>query len=109
MIPHRLSYLLQNEIKSNLFENQEVLRGQTMCDYIINNPSNLKQILDTCEHNHHQRLSIIEEFLAQIKSDSNDDPTRRCLRTNDLINKSNLIVNDLFHSNPLQKCFEFKD
>lgn len=47
MIPHRLSHLLQDEMKNNLFENLEVLKGVTMCDFIIINPSNLKQILES--------------------------------------------------------------
>ena len=35
-----------------------------MCDYVISNPSNLKQILESKKENPLKRLSIIQEFLV---------------------------------------------
>jgi hypothetical protein len=43
MVPHRITHVLQEDNESNLFDNLEILNGQTMCDYIINNPSILKK------------------------------------------------------------------
>ena len=47
MIPHRLTNVLRCNNDVNLFDNLEILKGQTMADYIISNPSVLKYKIDT--------------------------------------------------------------
>ena len=46
MVPHRITAVLQNDEQSNIFDNCQILKGQTMCDYVINNPSILKKSID---------------------------------------------------------------
>ena len=42
-IPFRLADSLKEMHEFNLFDNLEILNGQTKCDYIINDPSILKE------------------------------------------------------------------
>lgn len=63
-IPFRLADALKEQHEFNLFDNLEILKGQTKCDYIYNNPSVLKESI-TAEAGGNQQ-SYIEEFLSQI-------------------------------------------
>ena len=73
MIPYRFSHLLETEMKNNLFDNQELLEGQSMCDYVISNPSKLKQMLESKNENPVSRLSVVQEFLEQVRGRSKYD------------------------------------
>ena len=110
MVPHRITHVLQDEEESNIFDNLEILKGQTMCDYIINNPSILKKAIDVQINGSSGHASVAQEMLDQrLARVGDDNKLRQCLINHDLLTEgTNKMINDLFLSNPLSKCFEFE-
>jgi len=110
MVPHRITHVLQDEDESNLFDNLEILKGQTMCDYIINNPSILKKSIDAQIKGRCGHASVVQEMLEQRHARVGDDhKLKQCLINHDLLSEeTNKMINDVFLSNPLSKCFELE-
>ena len=98
MVPHRLTSVLQNDEDSNIFDNRELLKGQTMCDYVINNPSILKKVISAQVEGRVGHGSVVQEMLYQRMVRAKDDhKLKQCLISHDLLNGStNTMTNDLF-------------
>ena len=75
MVPHRITHVLHDEEEhgSNIFDSHEILKGQTMCDYIINNPSILKKQVDAQVRGRPGSASVVQEMLMQRSAKVGDD------------------------------------
>ena len=73
MVPHRITAVLQKDEQSNIFDNREILKGQTMCDYLINNPSILKKSLDSQVKGRTGHATVVQEMLNQRLARAKDD------------------------------------
>ena len=88
-----------------LFQPQELLKGNNICDFTLKNPGQVKNCLN------HEKLgkqqycpSLVESFLAN----QNNDDLKELLKQLDYLPQNNEIIADLFSCNSLQRCFELE-